>query len=198
MAETTYLPTDLQRRYRVVLDQAKAGEARVRDLDGTSVLMLPEIEVQTLRRVSAAAANLAAVERVLEASDVGHIDLLQYGEWTWLRVFDSEDLREFARDIREAVIVAVREGSTTVLEEQLRAWKVTAQQTDDPVLRAILQGGADEQDFVEVSRPVETNKRDTRSPKTVSSAGGSAAGSTRAAAAAGRPRSPRSQPRGRT
>jgi hypothetical protein len=37
MAETTYLPSDLQRRYRVVLDQAKAGEARVRDLDGTSV-----------------------------------------------------------------------------------------------------------------------------------------------------------------
>jgi len=36
MPGTTYLPTDLQRRYRLILDQAKSGEARVRDLDGTS------------------------------------------------------------------------------------------------------------------------------------------------------------------
>lgn len=156
MAEVTYLPSDLQRRYRVVLDQAKAGEARVRDLDGTSVLLLPEAEVQTLRRVSAAAANLAAVERVLEDTSVNGAarpDLLQYGEWTWLRVFDAEDLREFARDVREAVIVAVHEGSTTLLDEQLRAWKVTAHQAEDPVLRTILQGGAAGDDFVEVSRP---------------------------------------------
>jgi hypothetical protein len=94
MPTTTYLPTDLQRRYRHVLDQAKAGEARVRDLDGTSVLLLPEAEVELLRRVNAMAANLAAVERVLDHMEgaegvkgVAHAagagarpDLLQYGD----------------------------------------------------------------------------------------------------------------------
>jgi len=161
MPGTTYLPTDLQRRYRVILDQAKSGEARVRDLDGTSVLLLPEAEVELLRQVNAAAANLAAVERVLErmegeeriAGTSSQPDLLQYGDWTWLRVFDRDDVRAFARDVREAVIVAVRERSTALLDEELRAWRVTAEQAEDPLLRAVLHAGPSEDDFIEVRRP---------------------------------------------
>lgn len=152
-AAATYLPTDLQRRYRAVLDEAKTGEARVRDLDGTNVLLLPEAAVEALRRVGSAAANLAAVERVLEVRDDRAPSLAEYSDWTWLRVFDSDDLREFIRDIREAIIVAVREGSTELLDEQLRAWRTTAEQADDPVFRAILKTGASKDDFVEVSRP---------------------------------------------
>jgi hypothetical protein len=151
---------DLQRRYRVILDEAKAGEARVRDLDGTSVILLPEAEVQALRQINATAANLAAVERVLEGPadrPADRPDLLQYGDWTWLRVFDRDDLREFARDVREAIIVAVRERSCTLLDEQLRAWRVTAQQAEDPVLRAVLRAGPVEDDFVEVGRPGATS-----------------------------------------
>ena len=168
MAGATYLPTDLQRRYRLILDEAKSGEARVRDLDGTSVMLLPETEVQALRKVNAAAANLAAVERVLE-DEADRPDLLQYGDWTWLRVFDRDDLREFARDVREAIIIAVRERSIALLEEQLRAWRVTAQQAEDPVLRAVLQAGPSEDDFVEVHRP-ERQPRN-RSPRHAAPAG---------------------------
>jgi hypothetical protein len=167
MAGTTYLPTDLQRRYRLVLDQAKAGEARVRDLDGTSVLLLPETEVELLRRVTATAVNLAAVERVLERvageQDVARRervagasappDLLQYGDWTWLRVFDHDELRAFAHDVREALIVTVRERSTALLDEELRAWRVTAAEAEDPLLRAVLAAGPAQDDFVEVRRP---------------------------------------------
>lgn len=153
MGATTYLPTDLQRRYRAVLDEAKAGEARVRDLDGTNVLLLPEVAVEALRRVGSAAANLAAVERVLDVRDEHTPNVSEYGDWTWLRVFDGDDLSEFVRDIREAIIVAVREGSTALLDEQLRAWRTTAEQADDPLFRAILRSGASEDDFVEVSRP---------------------------------------------
>jgi hypothetical protein len=153
MTGTTYLPTDLQRRYRLVLDQARAGEARVRDLDGTTILLLRETEVQTLRQVGLAAANLAVVERVLEVMATRRPDLSEYGEWTWLRTLDEGDLREFVREVREGIVVAVREGTTTLLDEHLRAWRVTAQQAQDPVLRTILQGGASEADFVEVSRP---------------------------------------------
>lgn len=153
MAVMTNLPSDLQRRYRAILDEAKAGQARVRDLDGTSILLLPEADVEALRRVSAAAANLVAIERLVEATATGRADLAEYGEWSWLRVFDADDLREFIGEIREAIIVGAREGSTALLDEQLRAWHVTAQHADDPLFRDILRGGASEEEFVEVSRP---------------------------------------------
>jgi hypothetical protein len=153
VSTVTHLPTDLQRRYRAILDEARAGEARVRDSDGTNILLLPEAKVQVLRQVGAAAANLAAIESLLEVVDTRSPTIAEYGDWSWLRVFDAEDLREFIRDIREAVVVGVREGSTALLDEQLRAWRVTAEQADDPLFRSILAGGASEADFVEVQRP---------------------------------------------
>lgn len=154
MSAVTYLPSDLQRRYRAILDEAKAGQARVRDLDGTNILLLPETEVQVLRAISAAAANLATVERVLEVMVTRRPELPEYGEWSWLRHFDADDLRDFVREIREAIIIAAREGSSALLDTQLRAWRITAQQADDPLFRAILQGGGHEEHFVEVHRPV--------------------------------------------
>lgn len=149
----TYLPSDLQRRYRAILDEAKSGQARLRDLDGTNILMLPEREVEVLRRIGAAAANLAAVEHLAEAARTREPGLAEYGEWSWLRVFEAEDLIDFIRDVREAIIVGVREGSTELLDEQLRAWRVTAEQAEDPLFVSILKAGFSEDDYVEVSRP---------------------------------------------
>src|SRR5205809_7392829 len=116
MNTVTYLPTDLQRRYRAILDEARAGGARVRDLDGTTILMLPEAEVQVLRRVSVAAANLATIERLIEAMPGRRPELPEYGEWSWLRIFEVDDLRDFVREMRDAIIVAAHEGSTALLD----------------------------------------------------------------------------------
>jgi len=153
MGAATYLPTDLQRRYRAILDEARVGEARVRDLDGTNILLLLESKVQMLRQVSTAAANLAAVEEALEVMAARRPTVAEYGDWSWLRVFDAGDLRGFIHDIREAIVISVREGSTALLDEQLSAWRITAEQAGDPLFRAILLSGADEADFVEVRRP---------------------------------------------
>jgi hypothetical protein len=160
----TYLPSDLQRRYRAILDEAREGQARVRDVDGANILLLPETEVEALRRVGAAAANLAVVERVLESMSDRAPDVAEYGAWTWLRMFGGEDLRLFVQDIRDGIIVAVREGSTELLDEQLRAWRVTAQQAEDPLFRDLLLGGARDEDFVDVSRP-EGGDRGTQARK---------------------------------
>lgn len=149
----TYVPSDLQRRYRTILDEAKAGEARVRDSDGTTILLLPEADVQAFRQISSAASNLARVERVAEAMVTRRPALAEYGDWRWLHVFDADDLREFIREVREAIIVGAREGSTALLDEQLHAWQITGRQADDPLFRTILTGGAVEEDFVEVRRP---------------------------------------------
>ena len=132
MSDTAYRPSDLRERSREILDLAKSGEARVRDSDGTTILMLPESDVLSLRRVSAAAANLAAIERIVDVMDGRRLDAAEFGEWGWLHVFDADDLREFVQDIREAIIGA-RGDSGALLDEQLKAWRTTASQADDPV-----------------------------------------------------------------
>jgi hypothetical protein len=166
MSTETYLPVDLQQRYRAILDEARAGEARVQDSDGTNLLLLPESRVEVLRQVSTAAANLAAVEAVLESMATHCPSASEFGEWDWLQVFDAEDLREFVRDIREAVVVGVREESATLLEGQLRDWRTTAHQASDPLFRRILEGGAAEEDFVEVQRPEAPRPQRPGSPAT--------------------------------
>lgn len=152
MSDTAYRPSDLRERSREILDLAKSGEARVRDSDGTTILMLPESDVLSLRRVNAAAANLAAVERIVGVMEARRLDAAEFGEWGWLYVFDADDLREFVQDIREAIIGA-RDDSGALLDEQLTAWRTTASQADDQVIRAILRGGASEEAFVEINRP---------------------------------------------
>lgn len=153
MSDVTYIPSDLPSRYRAILDEAKAGGARVRDSDGTTILLLPEADVRALRTVSAAATNLAVVERVADQMSSRRPGASDYGEWSWLDVFDADDLSDFVREIREAIIVGAREGSAELLDEQLRAWRLTAQQAGDPLFRAVLHAGASEEDFVEVVRP---------------------------------------------
>jgi hypothetical protein len=172
MGGVTYLPSDLQRRYRAILDEARAGEARVRDLDGTTILLIPEAEVRVLRRVNGAAANLATIERVAELLATRRPEVHEYGEWSWLRVFDADDLLEFTREMREGIIVAAREGSTDLLDEHLRSWRVTAAQADDQLVRSILRGGASEVDFVEVHRPESDESADARPAENVSRDGG--------------------------
>ena len=153
MGDTTYHPADLQSCYRTILDEAKAGEARVRDSDGTTILLLPEADVLAVRRVRAAATNLAAVERAVEAIETHGRESADLGDWGWLHALDAADLREFVDEMRAAIVVGAREGSSDLLDEQLAAWKVTAAQADDPIFRSILRGGANEEDFVEVGRP---------------------------------------------
>ena len=149
---TIFEARDLNQRGWAMLDAARAGEARVRDQDGLSLLVLPEQRVRALTAVVQAAINLAALELAL-ASTSHQRSLHEYGEWTWLRSFDDEDLREFVREMRETLIVAGREEAPDKLEETLYSWRATAQALDDPVGRSVLLGEQHPEDFVEVGRP---------------------------------------------
>jgi hypothetical protein len=70
--------------------------------------------------------------------------------------------------VREALIVAVRERSTALLDEELRAWRVTAEQVEDPLLRAVLEAGPSEGDFVEVRRPRAAGHTRSQKPRAAS------------------------------
>jgi hypothetical protein len=152
VAATIFQASDLNQRGRAVLDAARGGEARVRDKDGASFLVVPEHRLRTLIAVAQAAANLATIEQAL-ATAPADLSLADYGDWTWLRHLPADDLPAFLDDARQALIVAAREETLTVLDATLRDWRVTAEELSDPLRRAILLGEHRAGDFVEAARP---------------------------------------------
>lgn len=152
-AATVYDADDLRRHSRAVLAAARRGEVHVRDRDGVSLAILPEQRVRTLRTGLRWAANLFAIERALTEVPPRRPTREELGGWAWLEVFDDEDLRAFAREMREALMVASSEETPDPAEQTLHDWQVTAASLRDPVRREILLGRPSLDDFVEVSRP---------------------------------------------
>ncbi len=150
---TIYQSSDLNQRGRAFLDAARAGLARLRDKDGLSLVMLPERRVNALFAIANAAANLFTVEAALQTGRAQASNLSQYGEWTWLRAFDEEDLREFIGEMRQAIVAAAREESSDLIEGAVHRWRTTAEALADPLRRQILLGADNLDDYVEVSRP---------------------------------------------
>lgn len=153
VSSTVFQASDLNQKGRALLDAARAGLARLRDKDGLSLVMLPEERVDALLKIANAVANLLTLEHALGHKSQGQLDLASFGEWTWLRVFDNEDLTEFVAEMHEAVIVAAREQSANLLDETLHRWRVTADVLSDPLRREVLLSREREEDYVEVSRP---------------------------------------------
>ena len=148
-----FLPSDLNRRGRAILNAARQDVARIRDTDGTSLVVMPEERVQALEIVARAASNLALLEEILDRSPSPSPDSFSAVDWAWLRVFDAEDLQEFVREMRAAVVAAFRDRDPRIVDDMLHRWRVTSQVLDDPLRRAILYGPVNLDDFVEVARP---------------------------------------------
>src|SRR3972149_3656246 len=106
---TVFQASDLNQKGRALLDAARAGWARLRDKDGVSLVMLPEQRVDALLRIASTVANLLTMERSIAHQHEGPLDLASFGEWTWLRLLDEEDLAEVIRDMHAAVLVGARE-----------------------------------------------------------------------------------------
>ena len=77
----------------------------------------------------------------------------EFGELTWLRHLDVDDLAQFVAEVWAAVTVAYHDDNLTDLEQLLRDWRVTADELADPSRREVLLGGFDPNDCVEASRP---------------------------------------------
>lgn len=150
---TVYETDDLPTRTQAIVDEARAGEARLRDRDGFGLVMLPEQRVRFLEVLSRCATNLVGIERDLASNTPLPLSPDAYGDWPWLKEFDAEDLQEFVREMRSVLMEANREVSLQQLEETLHAWQATAEALPDPVRREILLGRPRYEDFVEVTRP---------------------------------------------
>lgn len=150
--DTIFQPSDLAGAKRTkFLKMAREGSARLRDKDGVSLLTLPESKVVTLRLVAEWSKHLLRLQDLLARDgEPSHSDL---GDLVWLRVFDRDDLKEFADEIHQALIAVISDESPEVLIEAIRAWRATAKEVDDPLRRSVLMGEFSHSDFVPAERP---------------------------------------------
>jgi hypothetical protein len=150
MNDVIYQASDLASSKRVeFLRDARAGGARLRDRDGSSLLFLPEKEVETLKAISYWSKQQLQLTRLLD--DEVKLTPSALGDLAWLRVFGRRDLVEFRDELHEVLIAAISDGSPAALEECIQAWRVTARQLEDPLRKSVLIGQHDANDFVEVT-----------------------------------------------
>ncbi len=155
MTNVIYQASDLNRHGRAILNAARQGEARIRDTNGASLLLLSEERVQISRDLLQIASNVVTLLEAL-AVPVDERSPLAYGDWTWLRHLDEDGRLDFKDEMLGLLAVALRECSQVALDavdEAIGAWRVTAETLADPERRAILLASHDDEDYVEVSRP---------------------------------------------
>ncbi|HEX6472176.1 MAG TPA: hypothetical protein VF069_23995 [Streptosporangiaceae bacterium] len=156
MTDTIFQPSDLAGVKRTeFLDAARRGLARLRDKDGTSLVMLPESKLELVQTLARWGEAYAKLDNLLRRSSPPTANEL--GELAWLRPFDRDDLQEFLSELRDALIASSADEDTSALDNCLRAWRVTARQMEDPLRRAVLLGEHRSDDYEEVYRPHDGN-----------------------------------------
>ena len=151
-SDLIFQSTDLAQRRTEFLDAARSGGARLRDKDGTSLVMLPERQLHLLQELRKWSSVHLRLERMLARPDF-RPTVQNLGDLAWLRVFDCEDLKEFAAELNEALVAADSDNSTAPLDECLKAWRTTAHRLEDPLRRSVLLDKTSGPDLVEADRP---------------------------------------------
>lgn len=151
--DVIFQSTDLATQRRTeFLDAARNGLARLRDKNGTSLVMLPERHLHLLEELRKWSSVHLRLESLLARPDFKPT-VQALGDLAWLRVFDCEDLKEFADELGEAIVAADSDNDTAVLHECLDAWKATARQLEDPMRRSVLLKKGIVPDLVAAERP---------------------------------------------
>jgi hypothetical protein len=151
-ADVIYTASDLDRKRREVTDAARRGIARIRDTDGMGLVLLPARHYEVLDAVSRWHDRLDVAERARAKPREDRVPR-DFGDLTWLRHFDDDDLAAFIAELRAAVSVAYHDDDLTELDQLARDWRATAEELSDPARRDVLLGGFAADDFVEVGRP---------------------------------------------
>ena len=145
MSDVIYQSSDLASKRTQFLRDAKAGRARLRDKDGTGLVMLPEAELWALEKFAMWSRFSDHLGRFIDRYDAPTVDDL--GENAWLRTLDLDDLREFRDELMQALVASLADKDTQVLDDMLHDWRVTARQLQDPLRRSVLLAKHDAADF---------------------------------------------------
>ena len=149
MSAVIYQPTDLAgSKRREFLDAAKAGRARLRDSDGTSIVALAESELDALDLVATWSWERERLVTLLAGAD-RPLTAVELGNLAWLHVLERGDQLAFAAELHEALVLAMSRRDGVPVRETVHAWQVTTAELEDPERRAVLLGGSDQRDFVD-------------------------------------------------
>src|SRR4051812_37609933 len=97
MSDVIYQSSDLAARRVEFLDSARAGRARLRDKDGTSLVMLPESQLQVLEALAEWSSAHLRLETLLKRGT--RPSIADLGSLAWLRAFDLDDLSSFLEEL---------------------------------------------------------------------------------------------------
>jgi len=144
--------SDLARKRRVFIDAARSGLARLRDTDGTSLVMIPEARLAALMEIVDWAHEHLVLDATMRKPGPAR-SAKDFGAAAWLRYLDEDDLATFVSELGEELLVAAATESADGLRQLVDDWRVTAEAVSDPERRAVLTGRHQIDDFVEVDRP---------------------------------------------
>jgi len=151
MSDVIFQSSDLATKRTEVLEAARKGQARVRDKDGTSLVMLPESRLRLLEALTKWWQAYMKLEALLHKNELPRA--AELGELAWLRVFDRADFQEFVSELHDALVAANADEDTAVLDECIKAWRVTARQLEDPLRRSVLNGPFVSEHYIEANEP---------------------------------------------
>lgn len=151
MDNVIFQASDLARERTRVLEAARGGRARLRDKDGTGLVMLPESELEVLEGFAAWSQRLNRLNALIASNRTFSTELL--GDLAWLRSLPLEDVREFADELHQALIAGLADKDLGLLSEMVSEWRTTARQLEDPLRRSILLGHDSMEDLIVASEP---------------------------------------------
>lgn len=153
MNNQIFQSSDLAKLRTELLDAARSGRARVRDKDGTGLVMLPEKDLEVLEQYALWSQAHSRLNALLASSK--RITVSDFGELAWLRVFDRDDLTEFVNELHDSLIAGLADRDLKPVFDTVEAWRITARQLEDPLRKSVLLGSLSEADLVDVERPDE-------------------------------------------
>lgn len=144
--DTIFQASDLaSTKRREFLDAARGGRAHLRDTDGTDLVTLRARDLDVLDDLAFWSNHQRRLALLLARSE--DPSLLDLGDIAWLRVFDREDMKAFVDELQDCLIASFADNDTKLLRDAVNAWRITAQQIEDPLRRAILTGRHNDADF---------------------------------------------------
>lgn len=152
MTNETYTLSDLAGAKRTQLvEDARHGRARVRDKDGQNLVMLREQRLNVLEEFATWSQTQQRLRALADREQMPPI--AELGDLAWVRVFDRADLAEFADELLGAVLAALSDQNSALVDEVVSAWRTTARQLEDPLRRSILLGELDDSAYENAEQP---------------------------------------------
>lgn len=125
-ASTIFTASDLDRKRREVLDAAKRGVARVRDTDGTSIVMETEQAHEAREAAARWAISLHQLDQVAGMPREQRRPR-DFGDLTWARYLSDADLNEMRDALWDAVLATRAERNPAIVLSVAEDWMKRAQ-----------------------------------------------------------------------